>query len=318
MEKFLRISSVSFALLIFAMIFSSCQEREKQADKEMALNEPYENAEAKEPKKPLSEDFKKYWYAGDAEITSYKLEQARYGELRDGHAVLIYVTEPFLSDKQVKADQNSASNIPVLKLNATKKYLTGIYPYSIMTSSFYPVHDNQHALKVSNSVQEWCGHVYAQLNNREQFEIMSHSYFESEADQEVSVAKTFLENELWNKIRINPKELPTGTIDVLPSLEYIRVGHKTIKAYSAEAILTEANGLSTYEITYPELQRTLSIEFSTAFPHTIEAWSESFKSGFGSNAKTLVSKATKLKVLKTPYWRQNGNKDLFLRDSLGL
>lgn len=318
MKKLLKISALSFSLLGLSIIFISCQDQKKQNAKEMAFNDSYESTATKEPKKPLSEDFKKYWYAGDAEITSYKLEQARYGELRDGHAVLIYVTEPFLADKQVKADQNSSSNVPVLKLNATKKYLTGIYPYSIMTSSFYPVHDNQHAIKVSNSVQEWCGHVYAQLNNREQFEITSHSYFESEADQQVNVDKTFLENELWNKIRINPKELPTGTVDILPSLEYIRVGHKAIKAYSAEAKLSESDGISTYEISYPELQRTLSIQFSTAFPHTIEGWSESFRSGFGPNAKTLVSKATKLKVLKTPYWRQNGNKDLILRDSLGL
>ena len=318
MKKFVRIAATFLFLAAFIYVFISCEEKEKKSKEEMAFTESYEVNSIKEPKKVLSEDFKKYWYAGDAEITSYKLEQARYGELRDGHAVLIYVTEPFLADKQVKADRSSADNIPVLKLNATKKYLTGIYPYSIMSSTFYPVHDNQHAVKLSNSVQEWCGHVYSQLNNREQFEITSHSYFESEADQQVKLEKSFLENELWNKIRIDPQGLPTGSIDLLPSLEYIRVGHKPIKAYSAQAKLTEEDGLSTYEITYSELQRTLSIQFSTAFPHTIEGWSESFKSGFGPNAKTLVSKATRLKRLKTPYWRQNGNDYLFLRDSLGL
>ena len=89
---------------------------------------------------PLSPEFKEYWYSGEAEITSYKLEQARYGELREGKAVLIFVTEPFLADKQVKANRSNPENIPVLKLNSTKKYLTGIYPYSIMSSSFYPYH----------------------------------------------------------------------------------------------------------------------------------------------------------------------------------
>ncbi|MEL6484568.1 MAG: septum formation inhibitor Maf, partial [Bacteroidota bacterium] len=137
-----------------------------------------DEAPIKNPKKPLSEDFKKYWYSGEAELTSYTLQQARYGELRDGEAVLIFVTEPFLPDVQVKADGSSPTNVPVLKLNATKNYLTGIYPYSIMSSTFYPVHDNQHALKTSLSIQEWCGHIYSQLNNREQFEFTSHSYFE--------------------------------------------------------------------------------------------------------------------------------------------
>ena len=80
----------------------------------------------------LSQAFKDYWYQGKAEITSYKLEQARYGEMRDGNAVLIYVTEDFLPEVQVKADRQNAKNIPVLKLNSTKNFNTGIYPYSIM------------------------------------------------------------------------------------------------------------------------------------------------------------------------------------------
>ncbi|MGB2691994.1 MAG: septum formation inhibitor Maf, partial [Thermodesulfobacteriota bacterium] len=42
-----------------------------------------------------SEEFKAYWYDGKAEITSYKLEQARYGELHEGYAVMVFVTEDF-------------------------------------------------------------------------------------------------------------------------------------------------------------------------------------------------------------------------------
>jgi hypothetical protein len=266
----------------------------------------------------LSEEFKKYWYAGDAELTSYKLEQARYGELREGHAVLIYVTEPFLPDKQVKADGSNPGNISVLKLNSTKKYLTGIYPYSIMTSTFYPVHDNQHAIKVSNSVQEWCGPVYAQINNRDMFEFTSHSYFEKEADQNLKLEKAILENELWNRIRISPGDLPVGDVMMIPSLEYIRVGHKEMKAYSTSATLSEDGAVSSYEIHYPELERTLTITFSNTFPYSIESWSESHKSGFGANARLLTTTATKNKTLKTPYWQKNGNKDVFLRDSLGI
>jgi len=306
---------ITLLSLILITAIESCKEKAAHKDEEVAMNEK-EMVET--PKKQLSADFKKYWYAGDAEITSYKLEQARYGEMREGNAVLIYVTEPFLADKQVKADGNNASNIPVLKLNATKKYLTGIYPYSIMSSSFYPVHDNQHALKVSFSAQEWCGQVYAQLNNRSNFEIMSHSYFESEADQNLKLQKTVLENELWNKVRIDPKSLPTGKMQIMPSLEYIRLSHKELKSYDAIVTLKEKDSLSSYEIVYPELERTLKIDFSTAFPHSIEGWSESFKSGFGDKARTMTSTAIKNKTLKTPYWQQNGNNDLSLRDSLGL
>lgn len=288
-----------------------------------ALKTEEQNTKAKQPKtlqpkKQLSQEFKEYWYAGNAEITSYRLEQARYGELREGTAVLIYVTEPFLPGLQVKADNSDPSNIPVLKLNATKNYLTGIYPYAIMTSSFYPVHDNGQALKVSFSSQEWCGHVYAQLNNRDDFEIMSHSYFGTEADQNLHLPKTPLENEIWNKIRINPNDLPIGDIEMIPSLEYLRLSHKELKAYKATAEISTSEATTTYEISYPKLQRTLKIKFLTEFPYTIEGWTDSFKGGFGQEAKVLTSTATLINRIKTPYWQQNSNKDLYLRDSLGL
>lgn len=312
--------SVTYVLLITATFLLGCVEKPKEPAEELALNSNAEVDVAEEvaPKVPLSQEFKDYWYAGNAEITSYKLEQARYGEIREGKSVLIYVTEPFLPEVQVKADGSDSSNIPVLKLNATKNYLTGIYPYSIMSSTFYPVHDNQHAVKTSFSMQEWCGHVYAQLNNREDFEFMSHSYFEGEADQELSLDKVLLENEVWNKIRINPDGLPVGEIQIIPSLEYFRVKHQPVKAYSADASLTKNGDLKTYSITYKETERTLSINFSASFPYQIESWTEEFKSGFGAKAQTMVSKGTKLKTLKTPYWRQNSNKFVGLRDSLAL
>ncbi|MER3373811.1 MAG: septum formation inhibitor Maf [Allomuricauda sp.] len=303
--------------LLFLMLLS-CGEKSKSSNAEMAADNPEAEVTKPNPKKPLSEDFKTYWYAGDAEITSYKLNQARYGEIHNGHAVLIYVTEPFLPKEQVKADQDNPENVSVLKLNATKKFLTGIYPYSIMGSTFYPVHDNQHAIKTSLSVQEWCGHVYAQINNRNQFEITSHSYFEGEADQNFSLDKEILENEIWTKIRIHPEDLPTGDLRVIPSLEYLRLAHKALKAYEATASLSSENGITTYTLTYPSLERTLSINFTSNFPYTIESWSEESKSGFGANAKTLTTTASKIKSIKTAYWGQHDNDDLMLRDSLGL
>lgn len=306
-------------LLLASILFlDSCAEKVKDDTKQIAMSTASVNETPTKPKKAISEEFKKYWYTGKAEITSYKLAQARYGEIREGSAVTIYVTEPFLKNKQVKADGNNADNIPVLKLNSTKKYLTGIYPYSIMSSSFYPVADNQHAIKVSFSAQEWCGHSYTQLNNKETFDITSHSYFESDGDKNQKIEKTVLENELWNKIRINPANLPVGNLDIIPSMEFIRLSHKPLKAYSAQASLKTEGELNTYIITYPDLNRTLAIQFSATFPYTIEGWTDTFKDGYGQNAKVLKSTATKIKTINTPYWSQNSNSDLYLRDSLGL
>ena len=305
-------------IILLLVLFSACKDNAKESENISLIGNDMELSEDKPVKNPLSEEFKDYWYAGKAEITSYKLEQARYGELRDGSSVLIYVTEPFLADKQVKADQSNPDNVSVLKLNSTKNFLTGIYPYSIMNSSFYPVSDNQHAIKLTTSVQEWCGQVFAQLNNRDKFEVNSFSYFESEGDQTITLDKANLENEIWNKIRINPNNLPTGNINMVPSMEYLRLVHKQLKAYEAHAELNTEPTLNTYKITYPDLDRTLEINFSKSFPHTIENWSETYKSGFGPNAQTLTTTATKIKTLKRAYWQENKNSDVFLRDSLGL
>tara|TARA_R110002111_G_scaffold87859_6_gene137396 strand:+ start:3147 stop:4097 length:951 start_codon:yes stop_codon:yes gene_type:complete len=295
-------------------LVTSCKKETPSKDLANNWETEFIPGEKSKDKKELSQEFKVYWYAGEAEITSYKLEQARYGEMREGKAVLVYVTEDFLAEKQVKADTQNPDNIPVLKLNATKNFNTGIYPYSIMQSTFYPVSNNNHAIKVSASVQEWCGHVYAQLNNKAQFEIMSHSYFESEADEHFKLEKAILENELWTQLRIDPKSLPTGDLQIIPSLEFTRLKHVPVKAYKALAKLSDQS----YSISYPGLNRTLTISFNPDFPYDILGWEESFKSGFGTNAKTLTTRATKLKTIKSAYWNKNSNENEVLRDTLQL
>ena len=69
----------------------------------------YYNDEAEE----LSSDFKAYWFDGTAEISSYKLIQSRYGDPREGEAVLIYVTEDrpsLISIMEVGTTFNSFNN----------------------------------------------------------------------------------------------------------------------------------------------------------------------------------------------------------------
>ena len=266
------------------------------------------------PVRELSENFKEYWFSGEAEITSYTLEQSRYGEPRSGTAVLIFVTEDFLPETQVKADVTDNKNIPVLKLNDIKKFNTGIYPYSIMQSTFYPLEGNSHALKISTSIQEWCGHVYTQLNNRKNFEIISHSYFEKEADQNLKLDKNWLENEVWTQLRINPDNLPTGELEMIPSLEFFRLAHLKIKAYQAKAEFYQNDSLSVYKIDYPELKRNLKIYYNPVFPFKIEKWVETTE----KNGESFTTTATKMERIKSDYWNKNSNKDLPLREKLKL
>ena len=307
-------NKLPIALLIFFGMFASCKDaiaKEDQAFKSEPISEATETPVKASAFKP-SQEFKDYWYAGEAEITSYKLEQARYGELRDGSAVLVFVTEDFLPQKQVKAERYYTANTPLLKLNFTKNFNTGVYPYSIMQSTFYPVSNNQHALKVSCSVQEWCGHVYSQLNNREQFEIKSHSYFESEGDEDFMLNKVILENELWTQLRLNPESLPIGAFKAIPALEFLSLKHIDTKPYFA----TASNKAGQYIIKYQELDRTLTINYNPVFPYNITSWEETYKDG--SFGKTLTTRATQLKTLKLPYWNKNANADENLRETLQL
>jgi hypothetical protein len=50
--------------------------------------------------------------------------------------------------------------------------------------------------------------VFAQLENRDAFEIQLHSYFESEGEQKLP--KEHLEDEIWSLIRMSPEKLPLG------------------------------------------------------------------------------------------------------------
>jgi len=296
---------------IAIILFSACNNPKKESS---SKNDSHQE---EIPIRHLGQDFKDYWYSGKAEITTYQLSQARYGELREGTAVNIFVTEDFLPNEQVKANDYSEKNIPVLKLNNTKKFITGIYPYSIMNSTFSPLPTKQHPLKISTSSQEWCGQVYMQLNNVDKFNIISHSYFEGESDQNISIEKDILENEIWNLIRINPEELPKGEFMMVPSFEYIRLNHKETKSYKAIATLTTTDSLVVYTVHYPDLPRQLSIFFNRSFPYEIEKWEES---SFTSSSDTLGLKtiATKIKRIRTNYWAQNSNNDKLLRSSMGL
>lgn len=274
-----------------------------------------------------TEEFKDYWYAGKAEITSYDLEQARYGQIHEGYAVLIFVTEDLSREKQVKLDDPSAAGndaVKVLKLNLIKKFNTGIYRYSIMESIFTPVKTDifPNTLKLTMSSQEWCGHVFTQLNLRNNgYEARSYSYFESEGDTTSTLDKTFLEDEIWTNIRLNPKELPTGEIRIIPSVIISRLKHNDLSAQKAIATLSDSpqsDGVKIYSLLFPGTKREFKVRFEKQFPHRILSWEEKYKSGFGSNAKTLVSGAQKKKTLMIDYWNRNSVEDTGLRKQLGI
>jgi len=266
----------------------------------------------------IDPEIEKYWFGGEAEITSFKLSQARYGEMREGNAVMIFVTEPFSKKSMTKADRPGSDDPSVLKLNFTKNFATGIYPYSMMNSSFFPVESGNHSLKISSSSQEWCGQTYMELQNKNKFEISCASYFEGE-NENISLSKDFIEDDVWSMIRLRPSELPTGDIKMIPSFFYIRLAHKKTTAYNCTAsIIKNTDGTNNYILEYPDLDRKLSITYQTAFPHRIKSWEESYMDGYGANRKKLSTTGVAIKTIKSAYWSKNSNKDSYLRTELGL
>ena len=264
-----------------------------------------------------------YWYAGKAEISSFDLQQARYGELRNGEAVMIFVTEPFSASKQVKLDDPSSAmkdQLPVLKLNMTRKFNTGIYPYSTETSVFTPYNQSDSrldAVKLNSSIQEWCGHTFTQFNLRDNaYRWIQYSYFESEGDREGQLSPCIPEDEIWSLIRLAPDKLPLGDLQMLQGLHYLRFSHEEMIARKAEANLTANNDLAVYSLHYPHNQRSLSITFNKAFPHEIISWEETYRDGWGGKAAVLTTRAQRKAVLVDDYWNHHANQDSTFRNLL--
>src|SRR5690606_5336361 len=217
-----------------------------------------------------------YWFQGKAEISSFDLTQYRYGQAREGEAVLIFVTEDFSQKKQVKLDDPEAAGndaVKVLKLNKTKNFVTGIYPYHMMLSVFTPVFDPESALKLTASSQEWCGQTFTQLNkDAQQYKEQTFSYFETEGDQTFKL-NAMPEADVWNLIRINPKQIPLGNDDMIPGLMYQRLTHQSFEVQQADISITETgDNFQELTVAYAHGKRILKVRFYNYFPYEITGW----------------------------------------------
>jgi len=272
--------------------------------------------------------FRDYWYRGLAELNRYELEQSRYGEMHKGEAVLIFVTEDFLRDKQIKFEFGDKSNaVNILKLNAQRRFYTGVYPYTIMTSVFTPT-NGEPTQKVTSSSQEWCGMTYVQLNRNEKgYQGLSHSYFQAEADERFQLDGSLLEDEVWTRLRQDPMSLPTGDLNIVPAMRFLRLMHKPTKAYAANASWQAAKSPATaapvksYRISYPALGRTLSIVVEENFPFRIVEFTETQTPLFGRDGKAprpMTTRAVLTRSILLDYWSKNRVSDAPYRDLLGI
>ncbi len=254
-----------------------------------------------------------FWFNG-AEISSFTLDQSRYGKNHPGHAELIFVTEPFFTDKQVKNERGKPGSTTVLKLNALTTFNTGIYSYRTMTSTFRPTDLEKfpHALKSVTTIQDWCGQAFQQLNFRDpSWNAQLRSYFEDAGDANLNLGTGFIEDELWLTLRLDPMKLPVGNVSILPGAIFTRFSHKPLQMTKANASLSQAEKSTTYSIHYPSLERTLTIHFDSAFPHIIRKWTEKTSTG-------LTTATLEKRLMNVNYWDMHDPKDSTKRRELGL
>ncbi|TXF91352.1 hypothetical protein FUA23_01250 [Neolewinella aurantiaca] len=281
------------------------------------------------PEKPapgyFSGSLEDYWYEGKAEINTYTLEQARYGEIRPGQVTAIFVSEDFLTDKQVKNDEYTNQNsTPVLKTNIIRRFVTGVYDYSIMSSVFTPTKTTEapHTLKVTTSSQDWCGQTFTQLNytGGGKWAKQLRSYFEREGDVNEEIKADFLEDELFNRIRFGWEKLPVGEFNIIPNTGYLLMSHQPYRSQKATARLNDYPGneetetIMGYEINYGDSGRRLEIFFDPAPPYVISGWEETYP----GRDNALVTKARLTHQKRAPYWKQNSVADEELRAEIGL
>jgi hypothetical protein len=261
-----------------------------------------------------AQDFWKHWGDGKAELNGYRLAQPRYGEVRAGTAVLIFVTENMSDTLRVKADpgKHPESDLyPVLKLNQVRHFQTGIYDYNVMTSAFLRIAAGWPVAKLSFSSQEWCGQVYHQLLPRDgKLSGVIHSYFDGEADgtEQLSLPQDgVFEDALavlvrdWNGPWLRPGE--SRSVPFLPSLMRSRLEHRPLawgrarvsRAAAASNLSVPAGRfkVSTFTVEVEGGSR-LTFEVEEAAPYRLVRWT----GGAGEEAVLLGS-------ARLPYWQLN-------------
>ena len=286
---------------------------------------PVRNADA-EP------DFGAHWHDGRAELDGYTLRISRYGEPRDGEAVMVFVTEPFSRSQRVKLDDPSRTPgdaVEVLKLNFVRDFQTGIYDYNTMVSVFSRS-DDFAPLKVSMSSAEWCGHVYEELVLHERtVDERVMSYFEGESHtREFERRDGVLEDNLYIVLRgLRGAFLPAGgrtEVPFLPGPLISRLSHRPAEWTTAvierpaatERVTVPAGRFDAivYVVRTPEREGRFLVE--AAYPHRILRWSwrASGNAGLlgGDESGELTGTA------RLAYWQLNGSGDERYRAELGL
>lgn len=282
-----------------------------------------------EPEAGASSAFWEHWGDGRAELSGYRMTVQRYGAPREAELALIYVTEPHDRRTWIKDDDVSEPHrVEVLKLNQNVAFLTGVYPYSIMTSVFAPVDrfrtEPFSPVRVVHQVQEWCGAYSHRIwPGEDRFRSLRLSYFahEGERVREVEVPPgTLYEDALLVQLReLDGPFAGGGDWEgmLVPELWRLRAGHRGVEPLPA-SITREEGVRETAEGSVPVTRFSLEAELPSGTyrrvfdverdpPRRILGWTTST----GEEAELLATE-------RLAYWDMNGPGDEAVREALGL
>ena len=276
-----------------------------------------------------SSSFDSLWYDGNAEISTYRTVEMRYGQPRNGTRTMVFVTEPMRLSTHIKPDQPipDEKKIAVIKLNDVREFTTGIYDYNVMTSVFAAVEEKSGiprgaTMKQAFSSQEWCGVVFENIiRESDTYKRSLYSYFESEGTKHESIphhGKVETEDNLWLMIReLQGPILRSGesrTLTLLPSLWLRRKTHENVTTKKAtltkgepERIQTKLGSFRSVPFEWTAEQGATKVWVEAAYPHRILKWNERD----GSAGEIMASR-------REPYWKLNKNRHTAYRAELEL
>ena len=288
-----------YLLMAFVILFAACKDKPSLIP----------------PMMPSA--FNAYWYDGKAEISSYSFSQWMNGTKYEGKTVLLYVTEEFDKRKHIRVEPSNMKNsdaVQVMRLNSSTDFTTGISSTIKSSTVYTPVDRSSYpeSLKFTFSQNDWNGQIFTEAKWKgNRYDVNQISYLLPGAEKKQTMARASLEDEIWTLIRIAPDMLPLGKVKFIASPAYLQYNKVENKVYDAETSLTSSCDYYNYSIYYPDLNRTLDIEFESKFPYKVISWSERV-------GDTEISSARILHTMKTDYWNRHGRIDEVLRKDLKL
>jgi len=273
------------------------------------------------PREGASEEFWSFWGDGRAELSGYRATVSRYGAPREGITTLIYVTEPHDRRTWIKDDgADSPNRVEVMKLIRSTHFLTGIYPYSVMASTFAPVEawggPRFQPVRINLDVQEWCGSVSHRVwPGPGRLRSLRLSYFadEGEALTELVIPEGTL---FADALPIQLRELDGPFQDgedwegwIVPELWSLRASHGPTEP--VEGTITRTMGeregvpVTHFLVQIGDEWRRYDVEVES--PRRILGWESS-----------TGDSATLLSTERLAYWTLNAPGEELFREGLGL